>query len=131
MYADRNLTCVDCNASFVFTAGEQEFHAAKGFTNEPRRCPACRSARKNSRGEGGGGGRGPGGGGGGFGAGGGARERYEVNCDECGTLTTVPFKPTGTKPVYCRDCYASRGGGTFSGGGGGNRGGGGGGRGRY
>ena len=46
---DRNLTCKDCGAEFVFTAGEQEFYAEKGFTNEPQRCPECRSARKNAR----------------------------------------------------------------------------------
>lgn len=31
----------------MFTVGEQEFFAEKGFTNEPTRCPACRSARRN------------------------------------------------------------------------------------
>ncbi len=35
-YTDKTLTCRDCNASFVFTAGEQEFHAQKGF---PRYSP--------------------------------------------------------------------------------------------
>ncbi|MDR0468575.1 MAG: zinc-binding protein, partial [Peptococcaceae bacterium] len=23
----------------------------------------------------------------------------------CGVETQVPFKPTGVRPVYCRDCY--------------------------
>ncbi|MEW6283936.1 MAG: zinc-ribbon domain containing protein, partial [Candidatus Eremiobacterota bacterium] len=100
MYVDRDLTCADCGAQFVFTAGEQAFHASKGFTNEPRRCPGCRSARKTRGGnEGTGGGRPPGGGGGG--AAGGSRERFEVTCDECGATTHVPFRPTGTRPVYC------------------------------
>jgi CxxC-x17-CxxC domain-containing protein len=35
----------------VFTAGEQEFHASKGFTNEPKRCLACRQARRAARGD--------------------------------------------------------------------------------
>jgi CxxC-x17-CxxC domain-containing protein len=26
---------------FVFTSGEQEFYAQKGFTNEPTRCASC------------------------------------------------------------------------------------------
>src|SRR5690606_31414890 len=55
-YTDKVLSCVDCGASFTFTAGEQEFHASKGFSNEPRRCPNCRRARKGASGEGGGGG---------------------------------------------------------------------------
>jgi len=43
-YTDRQLTCTDCGAGFTFTAGEQEFHASKGFTNSPSRCPDCRAA---------------------------------------------------------------------------------------
>ena len=31
MYEDKTLTCKECGAEFVFTAGEQEFYAAKGF----------------------------------------------------------------------------------------------------
>ena len=45
-FTDKTLNCVDCGAEFVFTAGEQEFHASRGFTNEPKRCPDCRRARK-------------------------------------------------------------------------------------
>src|SRR5512146_2067206 len=45
-YADKTITCRDCGTDFVFTAGEQEFYAQKGFTNEPTRCPSCRQARK-------------------------------------------------------------------------------------
>ena len=44
-YVDKALTCRDCGAPFTFTEGEQEFFAQKGFTNEPTRCPECRSAR--------------------------------------------------------------------------------------
>ena len=33
------------------------------------------------------------------------REMHKVTCAECGTETEVPFKPDGTRPVYCRDCY--------------------------
>ena len=46
MYEDKTLVCKDCGNEFVFTAGEQEFYAEKGFVNEPQRCKACRSARK-------------------------------------------------------------------------------------
>ena len=97
--SDKNLTCRDCGQSFVFTVGEQEFFAEKGFTNEPTRCPECRSSRKR---EGGGGF-----GGGGFGGGGGGpREMHPVVCAQCGKDTTVPFLPRGDRPVYCSDCFS-------------------------
>ena len=51
-YADKVLTCRDCGQSFVFTTGEQEFFASRGFTNEPTRCRDCRQARKASAGGG-------------------------------------------------------------------------------
>lgn len=47
--ADKNLTCRDCGAEFVFTEGEQAFYAEKGFDNEPTRCLECRRARKAQR----------------------------------------------------------------------------------
>ena len=99
--SDKDLTCRDCGAVFTFTAGEQEFFASKGFTNEPSRCPACRSARRNQ-----GGGYGGGGGGGG-GYGGGQREMHPAVCAQCGIDTEVPFLPRGDKPVYCSDCFSS------------------------
>jgi len=33
------------------------------------------------------------------------RQLYNVTCAKCGKQTQVPFKPTGDRPVYCRDCY--------------------------
>ena len=36
------------------------------------------------------------------------REMHKVTCAECGIETEVPFKPDGTRPVYCRDCYQKR-----------------------
>jgi CxxC-x17-CxxC domain-containing protein len=95
----------------VFTADDQQYHADKGYTNEPKRCPSCRQARRANRGFDGGGF------GGGFG--GGRREMHPAVCAECGKDTEVPFRPTGERPVYCSDCYrqqSPRGG---SGGGGG------------
>ena len=46
MYEDKTLVCKDCGNEFVFTAGEQEFYAERGFTNEPKRCKACRDAKR-------------------------------------------------------------------------------------
>ena len=40
--ADKDLSCSECNAAFVFTVGEQEFFNSRGYTNEPKRCPECR-----------------------------------------------------------------------------------------
>ena len=33
------------------------------------------------------------------------RQLYSVKCAKCGKQTEVPFKPSGDRPVYCRDCY--------------------------
>jgi hypothetical protein len=46
---DKTLVCKDCGADFVFTAGEQEFYAEKGFDNEPTRCKACRDKKKSEQ----------------------------------------------------------------------------------
>src|SRR5947209_17950904 len=80
-YVDRSLTCVECGSEFIFSAGEQEFHAQKGFTNEPRRCPSCRASRRSQRdgGYGGGGSYSSSGGGGGYG-GGGQGEFFAATC---------------------------------------------------
>ena len=45
MYQDKTIVCKECGKEFVFTAGEQEFYAEKGFQNEPQRCRECRYAR--------------------------------------------------------------------------------------
>src|SRR3990172_1089337 len=92
---DKQLTCQDCGTEFTFSAEDQEFFAQKGYTNEPRRCPTCRQARRSSRG-----------GGGSYGGGGGARTMYPAVCATCGTQTELPFQPRGDRPVYCRDCFA-------------------------
>ena len=34
MYEDKKLVCKECGNEFVFTAGEQEFYAERGFQNE-------------------------------------------------------------------------------------------------
>ena len=47
-YEDKKIVCSNCGAEFVFTAGEQEFYASRGFT-EPKKCKECRDAAKASR----------------------------------------------------------------------------------
>jgi len=46
IFQDKTIQCSDCGTTFSFSAGEQEFFASKGFTNEPKRCPSCRRAKK-------------------------------------------------------------------------------------
>src|SRR3990167_2495703 len=36
------------------------------------------------------------------------RQLYNVKCSNCGRDTQVPFKPSGDRPVYCRDCYMEK-----------------------
>ena len=48
-FQDKTLTCKECGKEFIFTAGEQEFYAEKGFENEPARCRDCRDKRRRSR----------------------------------------------------------------------------------
>ena len=88
MYSDKNLNCKDCGSEFVFTAGEQEFYAERGFVNEPQRCKPCRDQRKTSaRGE---------------------REVFVSVCADCQSEAKVPFSPREDRPVYCSDCFAKR-----------------------
>jgi CxxC-x17-CxxC domain-containing protein len=90
-FQDKSIQCADCSATFTFSTGEQEFYATRGYTNEPKRCPACRQSRKTERG-----------GNGGYS---GSRQMYAVTCASCGKDTQVPFEPRGDSPVYCSDCY--------------------------
>ena len=85
-YENKQLTCADCGAEFTFTAEDQEFYASKGYS-EPKRCPACRAAKKAQRS----GHRRP-------------RQQFTVTCSACGCETTVPFEPKNDRPVYCSDC---------------------------
>lgn len=92
---DKILTCKDCGSEFIFTDREQQFFAEKGFTNQPQRCRDCRQARRTQGAD-----RGP------------ARTQnrpsYGAVCAECGVETTVPFRPRGDRPVYCRVCYTAK-----------------------
>lgn len=98
-YQDRTLECVECNQSFTFSAEDQEYHAQKGYSNDPKRCPSCRQSRRDNRSAGG-----YSSSGGGFG-GSYRREMYPAVCAQCGKDTQVPFQPRGDRPVYCQDCY--------------------------
>lgn len=90
MYTDKTLICKDCGQEFVFTAGEQEFFAEKGFENEPQRCKDCRAKRKSERSQP----TAP------------ARQSYAAVCSACGKECTLPFEPRGDRPVFCSECFA-------------------------
>jgi len=97
-FQDRMLKCVDCGTDFVFTAGEQLFFHDKQFRNEPKRCKACKSkrvsvlgptpSRQNFQGH--------------------AKVETHGVCSQCGKETTVPFRPTQGRPIFCRDCFRER-----------------------
>ncbi len=98
-FQDKTIECSDCGNTFTFSAEEQEQFQSRGYTNEPKRCPECRQARKSERYEKSGNSYGnsssytP------------RREMFPATCAECGKDTQVPFEPRQGRPVYCSDCY--------------------------
>jgi CxxC-x17-CxxC domain-containing protein len=90
-YHDKVLKCAECNQEFVFTAGEQMFFADKGFKNEPKRCKDCKTKRAQTPSTGN------------F-----QRSETKTTCSQCGKETTVPFRPTQGRPVFCRECFQQR-----------------------
>ena len=106
--ADQVITCADCGQDFVFTESEQAFYADRGFST-PRRCGACRAAKKAARADSGGSSYGGSSyGGSSYGASRGPREMFTATCSSCGNVASVPFRPSGAKPVYCSDCFSRR-----------------------
>ena len=95
-FEDKSIQCSDCGTTFTFSAEEQELFRSRGYTNEPKRCPSCRQARKSERS------------GSSYGSsyGSSRRQMFPATCAECGKDTEVPFEPRGDRPVYCSDCYS-------------------------
>ena len=101
-FQEKTITCSDCGKPFAFTIEEQEQFKSRGYTNEPKRCPECRQARKAQQSTSGGNNyrsnsyssynSAP-------------RKMFPAKCAECGKDTQVPFEPRSGKPVYCSDCY--------------------------
>jgi CxxC-x17-CxxC domain-containing protein len=113
-FVDRILVCRDCSTSFTFNSGEQAFYAARGLTNDPQRCPTCRTARR---------GTGPKSdyvSYGAFASFGGRKPRqmHPASCTTCGQVTEVPFVPRADRPIFCTECFLAareqRNGGTLS-----------------
>ena len=93
-FQDKMLKCMDCGADFVFTSGEQSFFHDKQFKNEPKRCKKCKEKRARNLGL----------------PQSGNYQRVETKaiCSGCQRETTVPFKPTQGRPVFCRECFQQR-----------------------
>ena len=87
-FQDQTLTCRDCGKQFTWTASEQEFYQSKGFQNAPVRCPRDRALKKCNMQQG--------------------RQSFEITCATCGKKDTVPFKPSGDRPVYCREHFQAQ-----------------------
>jgi CxxC-x17-CxxC domain-containing protein len=97
-FQDKVLKCIDCGSDFIFTAGEQLFFHDKQFKNEPKRCKACKAKRvavlstppapgQNYHY---------------------TKVETRAICSQCGKETTVPFRPTQGRPVFCRECFQQR-----------------------
>ena len=99
-FQDKTLKCVDCGADFVFTAGEQLFFHDKQFKNEPKRCKACKGKRMSQVGRNATPNH--------HGSGNYQKVETRATCSGCGKETTVPFKPTQGRPVFCRECFQQR-----------------------
>ena len=93
-FQDKSLQCSDCGATFTFSAEEQEFFQSRGYTNEPKRCPTCRGARKAQRYGNDSYGHKP------------RHQMFPAICAECGKETEVPFEPREGRPAYCSECYS-------------------------
>ncbi len=99
-FVDRLLRCSDCGSDFIFTAGEQLFFFDRQFKNDPKRCKLCKAKRAGL----------------GRTAEGVAaaaalplsRTETRTQCSECGVETTVPFRPTQGRPVFCRSCFQGK-----------------------
>ena len=97
-FTDRLLKCCDCSNDFVFTAGEQLFFFDKQFKNQPKRCKTCKSKRvavltaapppRDGRHY--------------------TRVETRATCSQCGKETTVPFRPTQNRPIFCRECFTHK-----------------------
>jgi len=94
-FQDKILKCLDCEAEFVFSAGEQLFFSTKNFHNEPKRCKACKAKRVAVL-------RMPLAAGENFQY---LKVQTQATCAGCGKLTTVPFRPSQGRPIFCRECF--------------------------
>jgi CxxC-x17-CxxC domain-containing protein len=91
VYFPKNITCIECRKTFVFSPGEQGFFQSRGLSNEPKRCPHCRVLMRMRR------------------EGKPTDTVTDTNCIVCGERTTVPFLPRDEKKILCAACYKEKG----------------------
>ena len=84
MYEDKTLKSKECGKEFVFTAGEQEFYAERGFRTSRSAEVLCAMR---------------------------ARMLHAVRVSSSPlpvllVAARVPFEPKSDRPVYCSECFA-------------------------
>ena len=47
-FTDKEITCIDCGCTFIWSSPEQAFYKSKGFSTQPKRCKPCRDYRRLS-----------------------------------------------------------------------------------
>ncbi len=88
--SEHRYKCRDCGMDFIFCKAEQDYFNTKKLKNPPQRCHNCRVLRRAELSD---------------------EQSHHISalvCASCYSLTYVPFKPNGQKPIYCVECYYSR-----------------------
>lgn len=86
-FEDKALKCKDCGNEFIWTAGEQEFFASRGFKNKPARCKDCRQKNREKV----------------------EAEYFKITCSSCGETGEALFKPADeSATIYCRKCFEEK-----------------------
>ena len=87
---DNTIQCSDCGVTFTFSVDEQEHFRSTGYTNEPKRCPACRQASEAERN---------------------VTDEYDSTHqtpstahEDCSKDTALPFKHRSDSFIYCLNC---------------------------
>ena len=98
LYENKVLICKDCGSPVRFHGPRPDVLRGKGFRERAAALPRLpdraqvaaqrRGAPRRVRG--------------------GTREMFDAVCAQCGENTTVPFRPRGDRPVYCRSCYTAQ-----------------------
>ena len=90
-FQDRILQVRRLRRRVRLDGGRAAIFRRQEFQERPKRCKACKESEPAVRPAA-------------------ARERVETvtTCSACGKETTVPFKPTQGRPVFCKECFQSR-----------------------
>lgn len=89
---DRTLQCKDCGKDFIWTSGEQDFFASKGFTTPPVRCPEDRKKRKQGLGQ----------------KSEMVNQLFKIVCSNCQKESDVSFQPRNPMGILCAQCFEEK-----------------------